>query len=216
MVGCYCCCRSFLPVILVILLPATAAAAWQLGGISLDGNGVLRIRPPRPLQPDGGDEGIAVPPAGTAASGAVLDCVEVRDTGNPKKGFGAFCVRRPIPKHAFLGFYPGKKVVRDLDRIGEPIAADNPGEYLLSLDGGLTFLDGHERAQDRSTFAPVHLNHADRGSEFCNCLRKLSGGCGDDGAAGVAFFAKREIQVGEELCFDYGSGYWRGREADKV
>jgi SET domain-containing protein len=79
----------------------------------------------------------------------------------------------------------------------------------MSLDGGATFQDGFKRAQDRSTFAPVHLNHEDKGKSGCNCFRNL-----DDGR--VAFFAARPINAGEEMCFDYGASYWEGREGKKI
>eukprot|EP00546_Thalassionema_frauenfeldii_P021246 CAMPEP_0178902470 /NCGR_PEP_ID=MMETSP0786-20121207/4619_1 /TAXON_ID=186022 /ORGANISM="Thalassionema frauenfeldii, Strain CCMP 1798" /LENGTH=79 /DNA_ID=CAMNT_0020573733 /DNA_START=335 /DNA_END=574 /DNA_ORIENTATION=+ len=79
----------------------------------------------------------------------------------------------------------------------------------MSLDGGMTFLDGYDPAQNRVRFTPAHLNHADKGQDACNCLRIL-----EDGR--VAFFTARSIDVGEELCFDYGSSYWEGREAEKI
>ena len=63
----------------------------------------------------------------------------------------------------------------------------------------------HIRAQDRSKFSPVHLNHADKGTTACNVIRLLE----DDR---VAFFSSRDIFAGEELCFDYGSNFWKGRE----
>lgn len=184
-----------------ICILSAPVKAWQLPRVSFDG-GVLKIQ-------TGSVETFPVPPKGTTIDDSVLACIQVRDTGNAKKGFGGFCVRQNIPKHTFLGFYPGKKVVRDLNQLEAPIVTDNAGEYLVSLDGGMTFLDGYERGQDRSVFAPVHLNHKDVDEEGCNCLRQLAGG-------EVAFFTKREIHVGEELCFDYGENYWRGREGDKV
>ena len=70
---------------------------------------------------------------------------------------------------------------------------------MLSLDGGVTFIDGYDRAQDRSCFSPAHLNHEDSDKEGCNCVRVL-----DKEGKGVAFFTQRLVAEGEELCFDYG------------
>ena len=188
---------------LLLLQAIGSCSAWQLPRISF-AEGLVRIQ----TGPSELDE-FPIPPKGTEISESVLDCIQVRDTGDPRKGFGAFCVHQNIPAKSFLGFYPGKRVVRNLDNLEASIVADNSGEYLMSLDGGLTFLDGFERAQDRSVFAPVHLNHKDKDDDGCNCVRRFAKG-------EVAFFTKREIQVSEELCFDYGTSYWRGREADKV
>lgn len=66
-----------------------------------------------------------------------------------------------------------------------------------------------KRAQDKSIFSPVHLNHADKGTTLCNVIRSLE----DDR---VAFFTSRDIMDGEELCFDYGANFWKGREGLKV
>jgi SET domain-containing protein len=75
------------------------------------------------------------------------------------------------------------------------------------------------RAQDRSTFSPVHLNHSDKGTTACNCIRLLSDddedGDGNNSNSRIAFFTSRDIQQGEELCFSYGNNFWMGRETDK-
>ena len=159
-----------------------------------------------------------IPPLGTSCSEQVLNCIELKDTKTPK-GWGAFCCDAPIPKHAFLGFYEGTlmdlsdpssreidKAILSLDQIPK-----HKSGYVLSLDGGETFLDGYDRAQDRTRFSPVHLNHADKTTPLCNCLRLL---CED--SQNVAFFTSRTVAVGEELCFDYGANYWKGREAEKL
>lgn len=140
-----------------------------------------------------------MPPPETLPSQSTLASIQVKDTGT-KKGFGAFCTSSLAPEE-FLGFYKGEQIT-SLDGLPNT-------EYVMSMDGGVTFLDGYQRAQDRTTFAPVHLNHEDRGELGCNCLRIL-----DDGR--VAFFTARQIEVGEELCFDYGANYWEGREGAKV
>lgn len=182
--------------------------AWNLplpGGSKVSyEDGILRIGKPSDVH-----SSCRIPSRDTTISPSILECIQVKDTGYLKKGYGAFCIKQSIPKHAFLGFYPGKRIVRDMNHLDHPIAIDNTGEYLLSLDGGITFLDGHERAQDRSVFSPVHLNHKDKEDPGCNCFRLSDKDI-------VALFTMREILVGEELSFDYGNNYWRGREDDKL
>jgi SET domain-containing protein len=53
------------------------------------------------------------------------------------------------------------------------------------------------------------LNHADKESEECNVVRLL-----DEDR--VAFFTSRDICSGEELLFDYGRNFWKGREDKKL
>ena len=65
------------------------------------------------------------------------------------------------------------------------------------------------RAQDRTSFSTTHLNHADKASEECNVVRLLE----DDR---VAFFTFRDIVADEELAFDYGSNFWKGRKDKKM
>jgi hypothetical protein len=163
--------------------------------------------------------------------------VTVRDTGTGR-GFGAFALEG-LNEGTFLGFYEGT-VVRsreDLDRLmverERDIQTQNllrddddddmgtmgaAGDYVLSLDGGATFLDGYERARDRSRFSPVHLNHANGDTTECNCVRVFVRHQNDDdsGRYSVAFFTCRNVQANEELRFDYGSNFWKGREGQKV
>lgn len=168
--------------------------AWQIplpgGGRVVYEGGLLRIRTSEERLP-------AMPAATSIVDPAVLSCIEIRDTQS-KKGFGAYATR-PLLRHTFLGFYHG--ILRDslegLDNI----------EYLMSLDGGVSYLDGYERAQDRSTFSPVHLNHADK--PYATCVRVFQEGR-------CAFFTARDIEKDEELTFDYGKHYWIGREHDKL
>ena len=170
--------------------------AWTLplprgGRIAYEG-GLLRIG----IQ-DQSDLPRTIPPKDAQVDPCVLAAIVLKDT-QTIKGFGAYCVE-PLPKHTFLGFYEGvpRKSLQDLENT----------EYIMTLDGGATYLDGYARAQDRSTFSPVHLNHAD-GSE-CNCVRMLQD-------SRCAFFTARNVQVGEELTFDYGANYWRGRQDEKI
>ncbi len=140
-----------------------------------------------------------IPPPGSCASSQTLHSIEIRDTGTVK-GYGAYCIS-DLPQCTFLGFYPDDCVITDLK---ESASSD----YVLSLDGGATFLDGYARAQNRTVFSPAHLNHADSDTFECNCFRLLQNRT-------VAFFTSRDIRQGEELCFDYGPNYWRGRRMRK-
>lgn len=159
-----------------------------------------------------------VPSTEARPSEGTLGSIEVRDTGTAR-GCGAY-VREgsDLPRHAFLGFYEGKTVrTRDeLDRRVDERQRQGKGgggsgymDYVMSLDGGVTFIDGYDRAQERSTFSPVHLNHVDGDQTGCNCFRLLEG-------TQVAFFTSRPIESGEELCFNYGKNFWRGREQEKL
>ena len=38
----------------------------------------------------------------------------------------------------------------------------------------------------------------------------------DPAAKRVSFFAARDIEPGEELLYDYGRGFWRGREEEEL
>jgi len=60
-------------------------------------------------------------------------------------------------------------------------------------------------ALDRSYYEPVFMNHADGGTDRCTVIRILE----EDR---MAFFARRDIIEGEELAFDYGEEFWKGRE----
>jgi hypothetical protein len=82
----------------------------------------------------------------------VLNSIVVRDTGT-SKGFGAFSTSN-LSANSFLGFYQGELITtrEELDsRIlkrkqsrGDKFV-QNAMDYVMSLDGGFTFLDGYER-----------------------------------------------------------------------
>lgn len=183
-------------ILFLFLTTATCAQAWNLplpGGKQISYNeGILRIQLEAVDTPP-------IPPIGSVPSGTTLNSIQVRDT-RTSKGYGAFCTA-PLAKDEFLGFYEGEETTS--------IEESDNTEYIMSMDGGVTFLDGYTRAQNRSIFSPCHLNHADKDSSENNCVRVLEEGR-------VAFFTSRKIEELEELCFDYGDNYWRGREGDKL
>jgi len=184
------------------------------GGRSISYNsktGVLRIQLESNTAATTGLPRQLLPTAGTHPDPNVVQSIDVRDTGIPQKGFGAYATR-PIERDVFLGFYEGD-LIRSRDTLEDVVRgrgqASGAGDYVMSLDGGVTFLDGYERAKDRSIFSPVHLNHAEKNTHPCNCIRLLE----EDR---VAFFTSRTISPGDELCFDYGSNFWSGREELKL
>lgn len=203
--------------LIIVCLPIVEAMTIRIPlpggrGISINPDtGVIRIK----LASDA-ERKVDVPPIGTQPSDKVKDSIIVKDTGTIK-GFGAFSLAK-IPCDSFLGFYEGQ-VLTSREALDAKIAerkstmeeeeVSNAMAYVMALDGGVTFLDGYERAQDRSKFSPVHLNHADKGTKECNIIRLLE----DDR---VAFFTSRDILKDEELCFDYGSNFWKGREGNKI
>ena len=90
---------------------------------------------------------------GTLASTSTLQSISIRDTGIPQKGFGAFVINRPLDPYEFLGFYEGR-IVRSREALDEMVAARQMDTdsikgamegYVMSLDGGVTFVDGYER-----------------------------------------------------------------------
>jgi hypothetical protein len=188
--------------VLAALFTTTYVTSFEIplpggGRVKLESGGVVRIRlgeePDLPR----------VPPVGTLPEKSTLSSILVRDTGTIK-GYGAFC-SKPLQQDTFLGFYEGRRVEsrEELERTSKSM------DYVMSIDGGYTFLDGFECALNRDLFSPAHLNHENKGLDGCNCVRVLSEGR-------VAFFTSRNILEGQELCFDYGDNYWRGREDEKL
>jgi SET domain-containing protein len=180
------------------------------GGRSISYNqdtGVLRIQleeqQQQQQQRSVNEDGLLV------VSKVTLDSIVVRDT-KTVKGHGAYATAN-LSANTFLGLYEGT-MIRSRESLEAKYSRSgtqkkiNGMDYVLSLDGGVTFLDGSERAMDRSSFSPVHLNHADRETWQCNCIRELL----QDNQ--VAFFTARDIIEGEELCFNYGNNFWKGRE----
>jgi hypothetical protein len=93
---------------------------------------------------------------------------------------------------------------------------DSRGEILITDTDSIAFLKFQpipflppSRAQDKSIFSPVHLNHAPKSAHGCNCQRLLF----EDK---VAFFTARGIEVNEELSFDYGNNFWVNRKDEIV
>lgn len=137
---------SLLITIAAIFNANIVVSALQLplpGGRSISYNGttgVLRIQ-------------LSEPPTmpSTISSSATIDpktleSIQIRDTKNPTKGFGAFAIEK-IEKDSFLGFYEGE-LIKTREALEETVRARNTKnamDYVMALDGGVTFLDGFKR-----------------------------------------------------------------------
>lgn len=128
--------------------------------------------------------------------------IDVRNTGDGR-GRGAFATR-PIAAGTFLGYYVGEELSREQV---ESKYLDKQPEYVLRIDADL-YVDGSASAR-ASTFTPAVMNHDDRPNVVRYCSRRRN-------PAMVDFFTDRDIETDEELCFDYGAGFWLGREESLI
>ncbi|KAL4444023.1 hypothetical protein ABPG75_011760 [Micractinium tetrahymenae] len=138
--------------------------------------------------------------AGLPASGAALppNSVCVRPTGDAR-GNGAFAAA-PIPAGTYLGDYTGELLDRAAFYARHP---DGVGDFAAAIDDEWT-IDAATAVGDVDNFHPVHMNHSAR---RCNVARYYA-----RSQRRIAFFTTRDVAAGEELLYDYGRAYWRGRE----
>ena len=77
------------------------------------------------------------------------------------------------------------------------------GDYATGVDDEWT-IDGACHVADTASFHPVHMNHSrvrpNVRRYYARAQRRVS------------YFTSRDVQPGEELLYDYGRRYWRGRE----
>ncbi len=98
-------------------------------------------------------------------------------------GFGLF-TEEPIKKGTFIIEYIGKKLT-------SKEADDHPNRYLFELNSRWT-IDGSGRENTAR-----YINHSCRP----NCEVDIKGGK-------IMIFAKKNIEAGEELNYDYGKDHW--------
>jgi hypothetical protein len=116
--------------------------------------GFLRIQQNQDIQLNN----IVIPPVGALPSDDILNNIDIRDTGIPQKGYGAFA-KSLIEKGTYLGTFQGLRydsrelldeiMQERMDKIQEMEGDEGkylfPMDYVISLDGGKTFIDGFER-----------------------------------------------------------------------
>jgi len=166
--------------------------------------------------------------------GLVARGVEIKDT--PSAGLGAFATRA-ISKSSVIGIYHGELLtnlqhndrhvaqsqsqspqdtvrVQRLQASQFPVSSENKGSYCFSTlshnyqnhlgifadDDEYTLTIDAEHAESSSWCR--FLNHAKFRTPKSNCLPRIN-----IFESLVWMVASRNINVGEELCFDYGSDY---------
>jgi len=138
----------------------------------------------------------------------------------PNMGLGAFATE-PIKCFSYLGEYTGESFSleqvkarfwnkRDQDSSDRKWTKSRvergetkTGHYLFELHDG-TFVDAEDTSVSGWT---RYLNHASGGTHECNC-RPFTQTSIDGDFHGPQFYAIRDIEVGEQLCWDYGKMFW--------
>jgi hypothetical protein len=103
---------------------------------------------------------LVVPPftlIGSMVDDDILNNIEIEHTGIAEKGYGAFA-KGTIASHSFLGFYQGRRYpskekldevmterVQQIQEMGDEGKHIYPMDYVISQDGGTTWIDGFDR-----------------------------------------------------------------------
>lgn len=153
----------------------------------------------------------------------------IRIGASPCKGLGAFATA-PIAKGSWVGDYEGEILTRPQVaarywKKGKKTKFDRrwiksrrvrnqglSGDYLFDMGGG-AYIDGEDG--DVSNWCRF-MNHAGSATRACNLETRYKSMepefCPIKGPAHAGprlwFLATRDIDIGEELCYDYGDFYW--------
>jgi len=126
---------------------------------------------------------------------------------SPGAGLGLFA-KKDIKRGTFLFDYLGEEITEDEfeQRYGK-IGAANYGLELYPLFPWQksTLIDAIDPAKSN---AGRYMNHAFPNSPLYNVVKRRQRWP----IPALRLFAARDIKAGEELCWNYGQDYWRGRE----
>ena len=131
-----------------------------------------------------------------------LGLVAVRHTGSPSKGHGVFALS-PLPANTWVGDYVGEVLTQEAYLKRYP---KEDAEYVLQANEDYNV----DAADPTVSSFTRYLNHAPAPEanvffEIVKVRRQRE--------KRVAFYTAREVEAGEELCFDYGRTYWEGKAA---
>lgn len=147
------------------------------------------------------------PPLPAAVAAVESGAIEVREAGNGR-GRGAFATR-DIKAGECLGDYPG--ILIDNATFLTRYPSGSPCEYGMAVDTEYVRDAAPDVALQRKSATLAFLNHARKNSESANVARYMR-----RRERRATFFAARDVRVGEELRFDYGAEFWRGREHQEL
>ena len=144
-------------------------------------------------------------PVPTAAPPLALDAGDLVVRPVPGKGRGLFAARF-IPEGTFCFDYLGERLSEEALQNRYP---DGQAAYVLELNGPLGLAPTYVDARDEGLSNVARwANHAPDPNMERRTQRWPE--------RVVRLFARRDIAVDEELCWNYGEDYWRGREDQMV
>ena len=133
-------------------------------------------------------------------------CIPIDVAPSVGRGLGAFAASA-ISAGALVCSYDGERITqREVQARYDSTAG---GDYLFEVRKPSADRDGLYLDAERGAHASRFINHAEHG----NLVPSPTSAAPDGGAEGIDFYALREINIGEELSFDYGVEYWAARAA---
>ena len=157
---------------------------------------------------------VTSPPATTLDSEAIISKetpsrppqlkIRVGLTEDGLRGHGAFALEE-IKKGEWICDYEGE--VLDEGQYSRRYP-DGQSVFATELTLGHN-IDASSLVGNRDVFSAVHMNHSRKGRANVTRVKDVD-------KMRVMFFATCDIAAGEELTYDYGREYWKGREDEEI